>query len=473
MIAGTLQDNVILLSLKAMLAEFAFFMMLATVCFSGFLYTFWSLSGPQWTVGKIVWLMTKVWLGNSYVLFDTAQEFSPIYGPPLMVFFAVMANTLLLTILISLLSNTFSMVAQNAVEEAMYQVSTKSDECLTTKNLLQFACKTVSGISSEALMSYMPPLNLLALLFVGPASFVLSPRYLHKANVYLLRATSWPILLLIRFGSYNWTGNLRSTSTVQFGSATPDRFSITSYLLSTSSTERASHFISWLPLPRSRGSPDRDIIEAAFLRSMDTNEPVSHESHSHLDSVTQSAGEHISSDVRNSSSGMPKPSTSGEQKEQGNCDVVQPDSSIMQTPSRAVRNQMPSTRTAYESPLAKLFSRAWGSTAESRNPVQGAVPAEDVRGPVTGILIDTDASDADQEHAAGPGSGTANSRTERDGNEDEPSFGEGIDEQATTHGLMLELAKRMDAQEEAQQRMEEAHRRIETLLLKLVDNEKK
>lgn len=109
-----LQDNVILLALKAMLAEFTFFMVLAMVCFSGFLYTFWSLSGPQWTAGRIIWLMTKVrscpsslenetkdadkvslctqvWLGNSYILFDTAVEFSPIFGPVLMVFFAVMA----------------------------------------------------------------------------------------------------------------------------------------------------------------------------------------------------------------------------------------------------------------------------------------------------------------------------------------------------------------------------------------------
>lgn len=62
------QDNVILLALKAMLADFCFFMLLAIVCFSGFLYTFWSLSGPEWSAGRIVWIMMKVWFGNRWVL---------------------------------------------------------------------------------------------------------------------------------------------------------------------------------------------------------------------------------------------------------------------------------------------------------------------------------------------------------------------------------------------------------------------
>jgi hypothetical protein len=172
--------------------------------------------------------------------FDTALAFSPIFGPPLMVFFAILANTLLLTILISLLSNTFSTVAQNASEEAMYQ----------------HACKTLSGISSDAIMSYTPPLNLLAIVIIMPASFILTPRWLHKLNIALIRFTSWPLLLIIRLCSINSikqtyliTGNTTSTSS--------------RYM--TTTAESASHLLSWMiPLPRSKANPDRDIIEAAF-----------------------------------------------------------------------------------------------------------------------------------------------------------------------------------------------------------------
>jgi hypothetical protein len=66
------------------------------------------------------------------------------------VLFAVLANTLLLTGLISLLSNTYSVVAASATEEVLYQ----------------HACKTMAGITSDALFSYPPPLNLLALAIV-------------------------------------------------------------------------------------------------------------------------------------------------------------------------------------------------------------------------------------------------------------------------------------------------------------------
>ncbi|PWN40542.1 hypothetical protein IE81DRAFT_325478 [Ceraceosorus guamensis] len=226
--SSLVQDNVILLALKAMFADFAFFMLLASICFSGFLYAFWSLSDKsEWTVGSIMWLMLKIWFGSSYIGFDTATDFSPIFGPPLMVFFAIMANTLLLTVLISLLSNTFTVVATNAAEEAMFQ----------------HACKTMLGVTTDALFSYIPPLNLIGVLVVLPASYVLTPRWLHKLNVALIRATHWPMLLLIR--------------------ATQKRGLREGVELTAS---RASRAFSWMPLPRS-GKSDMDIVDAVFSRS--------------------------------------------------------------------------------------------------------------------------------------------------------------------------------------------------------------
>ncbi|CEH11916.1 TRANSIENT RECEPTOR POTENTIAL ION CHANNEL PROTEIN [Ceraceosorus bombacis] len=225
--SSLVQDNVILLALKAMFADFAFFMLLASICFSGFLYAFWSLSDKsEWTVGSIMWLMLKIWFGSSYIGFDTATDFSPIFGPPLMVFFAIMANTLLLTVLISLLSNTFTVVATNAAEEAMFQ----------------HACKTMLGVTTDALFSYIPPLNLIGVLVVLPASYVLTPRWLHKLNVALIRATHWPMLLLIR--------------------ATQKRGLREGVELTAS---RASRAFSWMPLPRS-GKSDMDIVDAVFCR---------------------------------------------------------------------------------------------------------------------------------------------------------------------------------------------------------------
>ncbi|KAJ9475391.1 putative Calcium channel YVC1 (putative) [Pseudozyma hubeiensis] len=190
--SSLVQDNVVLLSLKAMLSDFAFFTVLAMICFSGFAYAFYSLAAEErWTFKAVLWLMLKVWFGSSYLGFDEAESFSLTFGPPLMIIYTIMSNTLLLTVLISLLSNTFQVVAMNANEEAMFQ----------------FACKTMSGITTDAIFSYQPPLNLLAVAVVMPLSFVVSPRWLHKINVFLIRLTSFHVLLIIHFAELNVFGH--------------------------------------------------------------------------------------------------------------------------------------------------------------------------------------------------------------------------------------------------------------------------
>ena len=83
-----------------MMAEFAFFICIAAICFSGLLFTLHTLSagGPDpWTWRSISWLMIQVWFGNTYLSFDQATSFHPIFGPVLMTGFAALSNTLLLT----------------------------------------------------------------------------------------------------------------------------------------------------------------------------------------------------------------------------------------------------------------------------------------------------------------------------------------------------------------------------------------
>ncbi|KAN0063921.1 hypothetical protein ACQY0O_003527 [Thecaphora frezii] len=227
--SSLVQDNVVMLSLKAMISDFAFFTVLAMICFSGFAYAFYSLaSEPRWTFKAVLWLMLKVWFGSSYLGFDEAKSFTLEFGPPLMILFTILSNTLLLTVLISLLSNTFQVVAMNASEEAMYQ----------------FACKTMAGITTDAIFSYQPPLNLLAVLVVMPLSYVLTPRWLHKINVFMIRLTSFPVLLVIRFFELH-----------SFGTG----LSLTA--------EKGKSFLSWMPIINSSldgWNGSFEVIEAAF-----------------------------------------------------------------------------------------------------------------------------------------------------------------------------------------------------------------
>ncbi|CAL1716889.1 unnamed protein product [Somion occarium] len=174
-------NNVIVLALRAMITDFIFFISIAAICFSGLLFTLHSLASETWSVKAIAWLMVQIWFGNTYLSFGQASSFHPLFGPILMTCFAALSNTLLLTILISILSNTFARIDANANQEYLFQ----------------FAITTIEGVKSDALFSYQPPFNLFAFIILWPLSFVVTPRRLHSTNVFLIRLTSFPTLIAI------------------------------------------------------------------------------------------------------------------------------------------------------------------------------------------------------------------------------------------------------------------------------------
>ncbi|KAG1899358.1 uncharacterized protein F5891DRAFT_1189806 [Suillus fuscotomentosus] len=174
-----INNNVVVLALRAMIAEFIFFIGIAAVCFSGILLTLYTLG--TWTIRNIAWLMVQIWFGYTYLSFAQAKSFHPVFGPILMTFFAALSGTLLLTILISILSNTAARIDANATQEFLFQCT----------------ISTIQGVKSDALFSYQPPFNILAFVILKPASYILSPRSLHSANVFLIRLTSFPVLIAI------------------------------------------------------------------------------------------------------------------------------------------------------------------------------------------------------------------------------------------------------------------------------------
>ncbi|KAH7910209.1 hypothetical protein BJ138DRAFT_1153472 [Hygrophoropsis aurantiaca] len=176
-----ISNNVVVLALRAMISEFIFFIGIAATCFSGLLFTLYSLASGRWSVRAIAWLMVQIWFGNTYLSFGQATSFHPVFGPVLMTCFAALSNTLLLTILISILSNTVARIDANANQEYMFQ----------------YTISTMEGVKSDALFSYQPPFNLLAFIVLKPASYILTPRALHSANVFLIKLTSFPILIVI------------------------------------------------------------------------------------------------------------------------------------------------------------------------------------------------------------------------------------------------------------------------------------
>ncbi|GAA6028025.1 hypothetical protein JCM8097_001836 [Rhodosporidiobolus ruineniae] len=176
-----LKDNIVLLALSKMVKEFVVFMFLTVLTASGFLVTLRILSHGRWDVGHISWLLLRMHLGSAFMGFDVAQDFHPIYGPTLMVSFAVLSQTLLLTILISLLTNTFSQVQANAETEILYQK----------------ALQTVERAKADPLTLYVSPMNTVALVALFPLRYLASPYVFHKSQVYLARALNLPVLLFL------------------------------------------------------------------------------------------------------------------------------------------------------------------------------------------------------------------------------------------------------------------------------------
>lgn len=186
---ATTPDNIVFISIHAMLKDFTLVTFIALWCFTGFLLALiWlnsdadsAVENPAWvTVSK--WLLW-IWFGLDGTGFDRSADFHKILGPALFTAFAFLGNTLFLTILIASLTNRVSAIIADAPAEVQFR-----------RAVLTFA-----GVKSDAIFSYPPPSNLLALLFLLPLKPLLTPQGFHELNVLLIRILNAPVLLLISY----------------------------------------------------------------------------------------------------------------------------------------------------------------------------------------------------------------------------------------------------------------------------------
>ena len=98
-----------------------------------------------------------------------------------MIAFSFLGNTLFLTILVSILSNTFAGIVSDASAEIQFR-----------KSVL-----TLEGVKSDAIFAYYPPFNILAIVILVPLRFMVSPRWFHKIHVTAVRLVNLPLLLVI------------------------------------------------------------------------------------------------------------------------------------------------------------------------------------------------------------------------------------------------------------------------------------
>ncbi|KAH8676820.1 hypothetical protein BGZ60DRAFT_403489 [Tricladium varicosporioides] len=176
-----MSENMLFVSLRAMMRDFTVLTVLAVWCFAGFLLSMTWLAGDTPEPITISKWMLWVWFGLDGTGIQRSVDFHWLLGPILMVAFAFLGNTLFLTILVSMLSTTFSTIVANATAEIQFRR----------------AVLTLEGVKSDAIFAYQPPFNLFALFILLPLKFIVTPRWFHKINVAAVRALNAPILLII------------------------------------------------------------------------------------------------------------------------------------------------------------------------------------------------------------------------------------------------------------------------------------
>nr|XP_019010032.1 uncharacterized protein I206_05594 [Kwoniella pini CBS 10737]OCF48813.1 hypothetical protein I206_05594 [Kwoniella pini CBS 10737] len=195
----TLANNLMVLSIRSMLTEFFFLMSVGFFCFLGFLYALFTLGQGKFALSQIGWWLLEVYFGLDASGFEHAHVFHPFLGPVLMISYALLSNTLLLTVLVAILGNTFATINADAAAESMFRK----------------AVSTLEGVKADAVFSYQLPFNLVAVVVMWPMSYILGPRWFHKVNVTMIRVTSVPVLLTIAL--YERQSYREQTLMEQFG----------------------------------------------------------------------------------------------------------------------------------------------------------------------------------------------------------------------------------------------------------------
>lgn len=160
-------ESMLFIALRAMMSDFLFLTLLAAWCFGGFLLSMrWLSEGQDGAVSHTPLTIAKwmlwIWFGLDGTGVQRSVEMHWLLGPSLMVLFAFLGNTLFLTILVAMLSNTYNNLAQNVTAETQFRR----------------AVLTFEGVKSDAIFAYRPPLNVLALVTLLPLKFVVGDRWL-------------------------------------------------------------------------------------------------------------------------------------------------------------------------------------------------------------------------------------------------------------------------------------------------------
>ncbi|KAI9291200.1 hypothetical protein K502DRAFT_326405 [Neoconidiobolus thromboides FSU 785] len=197
--------GILIITLKHMFMDATLFFTMAIIIFIGFFQAFMSLDynspledGSYLDVRYTFMMMTRIFFGSAYIGFDHLGNFRTIIGSFVMFLYIALTALFLMTILMSIFNESFSTIYKNATKE----------------HLFNFTTKVMEFIESEYLFPFVPPFNLVQILFVYPFHPFLSHRAYAFLNRTLIRIVFGPFLILIYLYERVFTRQSRSTASI-------------------------------------------------------------------------------------------------------------------------------------------------------------------------------------------------------------------------------------------------------------------
>ncbi|KJZ77964.1 hypothetical protein HIM_02601 [Hirsutella minnesotensis 3608] len=175
----------LLIALRLMAVDLAAVFVLVLIMCSGF-YVFFTLSMSTNGGGDVAYKIFQIIMGFSPAAWEVWPKYN-FLGRTLMMMFLIICHFLIVTVLISVLSNSFQNIASNATEEHQFL----------------FAINTISMVKNDALFSYVAPSNIFAWLLM-PLRYFMPLKHFVWINRTIIKITHFPVLLCIYLYEKFW-----------------------------------------------------------------------------------------------------------------------------------------------------------------------------------------------------------------------------------------------------------------------------
>ena len=169
----------LLIAFRMMAVDLVAILILICIACSGFFVAFSLAFGKQIGASNAAYAIFQLLMGFTPAAWDLWVEYN-VLGKALLAIFLFMCHFLIVTILVTVLTNSFMKIVQNANEEHQFL----------------FAVNTISMVKSDALFSYIPPTNIVGWLLI-PLKYLMPFKKYIRMNRLVIKLTHIPILFTI------------------------------------------------------------------------------------------------------------------------------------------------------------------------------------------------------------------------------------------------------------------------------------